>query len=293
MSDAIQVPVEYQPDLSIYMPSTEFLLADTLWRTPWASTVSVVSNFGVHLPEAFAALIPGIQPGRLNADERILHIVGSKIYTQRPDTTVVSWPNIILQTNFEAHHAIRCWVVQEPTPDGGTMVVLLLDRILRIGTMPYELIDLGAHNTILRNIMQNLRSPDDRLQFNTVCRCSAVKIDELWTMTHNQIPHTVAGIRFETPGTSSSATDRVWLSSDTTAPSLSLLLDVMNYTVKVHSQVPHTPDRKLLVRLGGHTHTAVAAMHARLLQNPDCGIVLQDCDYVVTQNAVKTAWAIV
>jgi len=289
MSELIQSPkrvVGYQPDLSTSMPSTEFLIADALWRTPWTSTVSVVSNFGEKLPEAFAALIPGVQPGRLEADERVLHIIGNKIYTQRPDTTVVAWPNITITTPCEVHHAIRCWVVQEPTPNGGMMVVLLLDRLLRVGTMPYILDDLSAHNTILRSIIQHLRSPDNRLQFNTVCRCSAVKMDELWAMTNTKIPHTVAGIRFETPGTSSSATDRVWLASDETAPSLPLLFDIM-----IHSRTPHTPDRKVLVTPGGSTHMAVAAMYTRMLQDPECGITPHGCDYVVTQSAVATAWA--
>jgi hypothetical protein len=284
----------FTPDLSdLPTPLPAGCISDVLWCTPWTNAVELASASTLCFATSFAALIPGVQHGKSEADERILHIRNSEVFTQQATTGRITRPHINVHAPDDRHIAIRCWVVNEPATNTSTGLVLLLDRILQINGHPFILTDLTAHHIQLQEIMARLWTPDNLLQFNTVCRCMATKADELWTLAITQIPHTVAGIRFEACGAPSSASDRVWLKADATAPPVQYLTDVANGAIEATDVTMAKRDRHLRIFEGCKTHALIQKFNAKVLDHVDSEVMKQGANFVLPQHVLHEIWKLI
>jgi hypothetical protein len=282
---------EFDPALAGDLLPKENIIHPSLWRTPTTNLIDPASTRTGELSKMFAALIPGVQPGRHHADERVLHLIGNKLYTQRLVEPFITYPKITVDAPNEIHYAIRCWVVHEPSETNDPAIVLLLDRLLQINGAPFPLHDLTAHAAFLREVMGRLRSPDGSIRFNTVCRCTADKVEELLAVATTQIPHVTAGIRFELPNAPSPSTDLVWFSADETAPTIGLLADIARGHVILGDQasIAKKGDRRMYIRTGCATFQCVNDFFQRVKHNQDCGIELRGLFLFATQAALAMA----
>jgi hypothetical protein len=97
-----------------------------------------------------------------------------------------------------------------------TSALLLLDRVLSIDSVPFRLVDLAAHAILLAGMADNTVPTAPDLRIEPLWRGLAVAAPSLWELAQTQLPYPCLGVRFETVGAPSPASDRVWLAPHAT-----------------------------------------------------------------------------
>jgi hypothetical protein len=201
-----------------------------MWRTPTSNSISLVST-AFDLGSKNIVLIPGPQMPHAVADERLLHVSGSTVLLQRAEGSGVTLPGVTIAAPNATQYTIRCWVVAEHFSDITPGMCIELDRIVSRDNGPYMITDLRAHNSILEDICRRLFCTTAGIQFHVMWRGEGHTAWELWDIAQHHVVHNCIGIRFETPGARSSASDRMWISGAVGAPCIDLLGDIAQKTV--------------------------------------------------------------